>query len=233
MAVRHDVACGRNPRRDRSAAVSRSCSCGPRAHSRTVRPDVLLAVDGTLLGDVTEHLDPEPAVEVADDPLLPGAPDDLGGEPAGGPGLGHDVVGDLVGAADEIVAGHHLVDHPPVQGLLGADRLSGEQGIGGPLHAEQFLERVVDAVGGHGPDVVVQVEQGGIVRGEGDVAHQHDLGVEAGPVEQADGRDLQIVDQGADVDPTVFVGVFVGPVLHVGLLEGETLGVGGHHEFLA
>src|ERR1700733_6798510 len=84
-----------------------------------------------------------------------------------------------------------------------------------------------------GADVVVQVEESGIVRGQGDVTHQHDLGVESGPVEQADGRDLQVVDQGTDVDPPVLVGVLVSPVLQVGLLEGEALGIGGHHELLA
>ena len=194
---------------------------------------MLLAVDRALLGEVAEHLDAEPAVEVADNPLLPRAADDLGGQPAGGPRLGHDVVRDLVGALDQPLARHHLVDHPPLQRLPRADRLPGEQGVGCTLDPEQFGEGAVNAVGGHRADVVVQVEDGGVVSGEGDVAHQHDLGVETGPVEQADGGDLQIVDQGVDVDSPVLVGVLVGPVLHVGFLEGETLGVGGHHELIA
>jgi hypothetical protein len=45
---------------------------------------VLAAVDRAILGHVAEHLDAEPAVEIADDPLLPRAADDLGGQPAGG-----------------------------------------------------------------------------------------------------------------------------------------------------
>src|SRR5258708_32170660 len=44
-------------------------------------PDVLLTMDRTLLGDVAEHLDPEAAVEVVDDPLLPRSADDLRGGP--------------------------------------------------------------------------------------------------------------------------------------------------------
>ena len=54
-----------------------------------------------------------------------------------------------------------------------------------------------------------------------------------GPVEQADRRDLQVVDQRTDVDPAVLVGVLVGPVLQVCLLEREPLGIGVHHELLA
>ena len=40
-------------------------------------------------------------------------------------------------------------------------------------------------------------------------------------VEDADRRDLQIVDERADVDPAVLVGVLVRPVGKVLVLEGE------------
>src|SRR5215467_12572153 len=157
--------------------------------------DVALAVYRLLLGDVAEHLDAEAAVQVAHDPLLPRAPHDLRGQPADRPRLGHDVIGDLIGAADERLARHHLVDHAPGQGLLGGDRLAGQQRVRGALDPEQLLEGVVDAVGGNRAYVVVQVEDGGTLRGERDVAHQHDLGVEPRPVHQPDRRDLQVVDQ--------------------------------------
>src|ERR1700761_5399958 len=58
------------------------------------RADVLAAVHGVPAGDVAEHLDAEAAVEVLGDAPLPGAADDLRGEPADGARLGHDVVGD-------------------------------------------------------------------------------------------------------------------------------------------
>src|SRR5262245_52110604 len=56
--------------------------------------DVLLAVDRALLGHVAEHLDAEAPVQVADDPLLPRAADDLGRQPPDRARLRHDVVGD-------------------------------------------------------------------------------------------------------------------------------------------
>ena len=116
---------------------------------------------------------------------------------------------------------HDLVDQAVLQRLGGVDRLAGEQRVGGALDAEQLLEGVVDAVGGHRADVVVEVEQHGVFAADRDVAHQDDLGVEAGAVEQPDRRDLEVVDQRADVDPPVLVGVLVCPVVHVLVLERE------------
>ena len=54
--------------------------------------------------------------------------------------LGHDVVGDRVGAADQLLARHDLVDQAVLQRLGGVDRLAGEQRVGGALDAEQFLK---------------------------------------------------------------------------------------------
>src|SRR5690606_27282332 len=53
------------------------------------------------------------------------------------------------------------------------------------------------------------------------------------PVQEADGGNLEIVDQRADVDPTVFVGVFVRPILEVLFLQPKPLRIGVHHELLA
>ena len=75
-------------------------------------------------------------------------------------------------ARDQLLARHDLVDQPVLQRLAGVDRLSGQQRVGGALGAEQFLEGVVYPVGGDRADVVVQVEQHGVLRRDGDVAHQ-------------------------------------------------------------
>ncbi len=91
----------------------------------------------------------------------------------------------------------------------------------------------MDAVAGDRTDVVVEIENNGVFGGDGDVAHQADFGVEAGAVEDADGGDFQVVDQRADVDAAVLVGVFVGPVLQVFFLEFEAFGIGVHHEVVA
>src|SRR5271165_7233544 len=104
--------------------------------------DVALAVHRLLLGDVAEHLDPEPAVQVADDPLLPRPPDDLRRQAARRPRLGHDVVGDRVGAGDQPGTWHDFVDHPPFEGLLGGDRFPGQQRVRGALDPEELLEGV-------------------------------------------------------------------------------------------
>src|ERR1700722_1856565 len=74
------------------------------------RADVLAAVRGVAGGDVPEHLDAEAAVQVLHDAALPGAADDLRGQPADGPRLGHDVVGDREAAADQLRAWYDLVD---------------------------------------------------------------------------------------------------------------------------
>src|SRR5664280_3023218 len=73
------------------------------------RADVLVAVDRLLLGNVAEHLDPEPAVEVVSNTSLPRPAHDLSGETSRHTGLGHDVVGQLVAALDESVPRHHFV----------------------------------------------------------------------------------------------------------------------------
>src|SRR3984885_5498208 len=173
------------------------------------RADVLAAVYGVPAGNVPEHLDAEAAVEVFHDAALPGTADDLRRQPADRPRLGHDVVGDREAARDQLLARYDLVDQAVLQCLAGIDRLPGEQRVGGALGAEQLLHGVVYPVGGDRADVIVQVEQHGVFRRDGDVAHREDLGVEARPVHQADRRDLQVVDQCADVDPPVLVGVLV------------------------
>jgi hypothetical protein len=78
----------------------------------------------------------------------------------------------------------------------------------------------------------MHVEDPRVLGAQRQVAHEQDLGMEPGPVEQADGRDLQVVDQRADVDPAVLVGVFVGPVLQLLLLQLEARRVGVHHELV-
>src|ERR1700733_7849860 len=66
--------------------------------------DVTLAVHGLLLRDVAEHLNAEAAVQVVRDPLLPRPPDDLRGQSADGPRLGHDVVRDRECPRDQFTA---------------------------------------------------------------------------------------------------------------------------------
>src|SRR5262249_8989421 len=119
--------------------------------------DALVAVHFMAFRQVPEHLNAEAAVEVVDDPPLPGTADDLRGEPPDGARLPHDVVLDAVGARDQLLPSQHLVHHSVFQGRRRVDCLTRQQGIGGPLVAEQLLECAVDTVAWHGADSVVQV----------------------------------------------------------------------------
>src|SRR5580658_4237329 len=86
--------------------------------------NVIALVNGLLLGYMAEHLDSEPAIQIIDDALLPWPAHDLGREAACRAGLAHDMVGDLISPADELVAGHDLVDKTVVEGLLRGERLT-------------------------------------------------------------------------------------------------------------
>ena len=63
-------------------------------------PDVLVRMYHLLLGEMAEHLDAEPAVEIVGDALAPWAAENLGGEAPDDARLRHDVVGQRIGAFD-------------------------------------------------------------------------------------------------------------------------------------
>ena len=80
----------------------------------------------------------------------------------------------------------------------------------------------------------MQIVDDGVFGADRDVAHQAHLGVETGTVDRADGRDFsEIVDQRADIDAAVLVGVLVGPIIQVLFLQFEAFRIGIHHEFVA
>lgn len=68
------------------------------------RRNMRSVTDRLVLGQMSEHLDAETAVQVVSDPALPWAPDDLGGQAPRDPRLAHDVVRQLPGAVEQPVA---------------------------------------------------------------------------------------------------------------------------------
>ena len=68
------------------------------------------AVNGLLLGQMREHLDPEPAVQVIGDPFFPGTPYDLRGQATRDAGLGHDVVGNFPCTTQELILRYDFID---------------------------------------------------------------------------------------------------------------------------
>src|ERR1700680_3445932 len=107
---------------------------------------MISAVDGLLLGQMSEHLDAKAAVQVVYNPLLPGTTNDLRGEAARDARLSHDVVGKLPGAIEKLFSRHDFIHESILQRLLRVNRLPCEQGIGAALHAQQFHEAAVNAV---------------------------------------------------------------------------------------
>src|ERR1700680_4884903 len=156
---------------------------------------MISAVDGLLLGQMSEHLDAKAAVQVVYNPLLPGTPNDLRSEAARDARLSHDVVGKLPGAVQELIPRHRFIDESVLQGLLGANRLAREQTIGSPLDAQQLHEAAVNTVSGNGADVIVKIENDGIFATNGDVAHEANFRVKARSIQYTDGRNFQIVDK--------------------------------------
>src|SRR5260370_9622292 len=116
------------------------------------------AVDGLLLGQMRKHLDAKAAVEVIRDPLFPRAPYDLRGQAARDARLGHDVVGNLPGATEELVPRHHLVHHSVLKSLFSADALARQQSVGATLHTHHLQEAAVKPIPGDGPKVDSRIE---------------------------------------------------------------------------
>src|SRR2546427_3141691 len=133
---------------------------------------MISAVDGLLLGQMRKHLDTKAAVQVVRNPLFPRAANDLRGEATRDAGLGHDVVGDLPGALQELIPGHHFIDHSVLQGLLSINRLAREQSIGSALDAQQLQKTAVNAIARNGADVVVKIKNDSVFTAYGDVAHE-------------------------------------------------------------
>ena len=197
------------------------------------RSNVTAAMDGFLFGEMRKHLNAEAAVEIVGDAFLPWASDDLGGESAGDAWLGHDVVGQFPGARKKLIARNDFIHEAVFQSFFGVDGLSGEESIGAALYTQEFQHAAVNAVAGHGTDVVVKIENDGVFAADGDIAHQANFGVKARPVQNADGGNFEVVHQRTDVDAAVFVGVFVGPVIQIFLFQLKTFGIGIHHEIFA
>jgi hypothetical protein len=195
--------------------------------------DMRAAVHRFLLGEMAKHLDPEAAVEIAYDSVLPGPSDDLGRQAPRGARLAHDMVGELVSPRDELVVRQDLIHHAVFERGLRIDRLPGQQRVGSAFDAEQLLEAAMDAVARHGADVEMEIVDDRIVGTNRQVAHQADFRMEARPVKDADGGYLKIVDQRADIDPPVLIGVLISPVVEVLLFQSEAFGVGIHHELLS
>ena len=118
---------------------------------------MISAVDGLFLGQMRKHLDTKAAVQVVRNPLFPRTPDNLRGEATRNARLGHDVVGNLPGALQEPIPGHHFIDHSELQGLLSINRLAREQSIGSALDAQQLQETAMNAIARNGADVVVEI----------------------------------------------------------------------------
>src|SRR5271166_6621424 len=76
------------------------------------------------------------------------------------------------------------------------------------------------------------IENDRLLGAECDVAHQADFGVAAGPVQNADCRYFEVIDQRTYIDAPVFVSVLVGPVLEVSPFEGESIWINRRHEML-
>jgi len=80
-------------------------------------------VDRLVLGQVREHLNAEAAVQVIGDPPLLGAPKYLSRQAPRGPGMAHDMVGELPGSAQELIPGQNFVHHSAFERQLGVDPL--------------------------------------------------------------------------------------------------------------
>src|ERR1700691_666054 len=88
--------------------------------------DVPPAVRRLVLGQVRKHLDGKAAVETIGYFPPPWAPDNLRRHAPRRARLGHDVIGNLVRALDQLGARQDLVDHAVFQRQLGVYRLTGE-----------------------------------------------------------------------------------------------------------
>ena len=98
------------------------------------------------------HLHAKAAIQVVHKPLFPWPPHDLRRDATCHAVLLHDVIGDLVAALDELVAGHDLVDHSVLQCLLGGNCLAGVAlGLGG-----FSLGRAEDSFGGVDTEIEVR-----------------------------------------------------------------------------
>jgi X-X-X-Leu-X-X-Gly heptad repeat protein len=82
----------------------------------------------------------EAEAEILDEPAFPGALGDGVGQAAGGSGRLHDGLGELPGAGEEAVGGKDLVHQAELEGLPGADGLTGIELVSRALGADELLE---------------------------------------------------------------------------------------------
>ena len=108
--------------------------------------------------------------------------------------IGHRLphAGDLPGAGHDLILGHHLADHAPVQHLLGGPLACGHHVVVAPLGAEVVLGHQAHAVAGHQAAVGVGHLHPGILGADGDVAEHGGVPVEAGAGDGADGGHVQV-----------------------------------------
>src|SRR5208283_4524679 len=139
-------------------------------------------MDRLVLCQVREHLNAEAAVQVIGDPPLPGAPKYLSRQAPRGPGLAHDMVGELPGPAQQLIPGKNFVYQSVFERQLGVDSLTCEKRVGRPLDAQQFLKATMDAVARDRSHVEMRIENDRLFGAQRNVAHQTDFGVAAGTI---------------------------------------------------
>ena len=121
------------------------------------------AMRGGVLGKVGEHLHSETAVEAIGDLSPPWSPHDLRRHATRGSGLGHDVIGQLVGTLYKSFARMNFVDHAVFQGRLGVNRLASQKRIGGPEKGEEPAAakvRIAAIYDAHDPSPSIIVDSG-------------------------------------------------------------------------
>ena len=156
-------------------------------------------MDRLVLGQVREHLNAEARVQVVGDPPLPRSPNDLGRQAPRNSGLTHDVVGELPGPVQKLIPRHNFVHHSVFERQLGVDPLTCDQGVGRAFDAKQFLNAAVNTIARDRSHVEMGIENDRLLGAECDVAHQADFGVAAGPIQDADRRNFEVIDQRPDI----------------------------------